>query len=79
MTRLLALMLESVDSCCRLHATVMHADDLDSAQDLMSRIESNHVCDELFISEFSPVLGAHTGPGLLGVAFWSTSDADVQS
>ena len=79
MTRLLALMRERVGSGCRLHATVMHADDLDSAQELLKRIETDHVCDELFISEFSPVLGAHTGPGLLGVAFWSRSARDVQS
>ena len=79
MTRLLALMRERVDSGCRLHATVMHADAPDSAQELLKQIESSHVCDELFISEFSPVLGAHTGPGLLGVAFWSKYVSDVES
>jgi DegV family protein with EDD domain len=28
-------------------------------------------CRELFISQFTPVMGAHTGPGLLGVAFYT--------
>ena len=28
-------------------------------------------CAELFIIEFTPVKGAHTGPGVIGVAFYS--------
>jgi len=26
--------------------------------------------EELFVSEFSPVMGSYTGPGLLGLAFY---------
>ena len=57
-----------------VHATVMHADALDAAERLRERVESDFPCEELFISEFSPVMGAHTGPGLLGVAFWTEED-----
>ena len=28
-------------------------------------------CAELYVSELAPVVGAHTGPGLLGIAFWA--------
>ncbi len=28
-------------------------------------------CAELFITEFTPVMGVHTGPGVIGVAFYS--------
>ena len=31
-------------------------------------------CRELFISQFTPVMGAHTGPGLLGAAFYTCDD-----
>ena len=55
----------------RVHATVMHADAAEAAEELCDRLRSEFDCEELFVSEFSPVMGAHTGPGLLGVAFWS--------
>ena len=54
-----------------LHAAVMHADAPDDAQALRDRIAAEFRCAELFISEFTPVMGAHIGPGVLGVAFWS--------
>jgi fatty acid-binding protein DegV len=49
----------------------MHADALDQAIALKNRISSQFDCAELFITEFTPVMGVHTGPGLLGVAFYS--------
>jgi len=57
-----------------LHAAVMHADVPEEAESLKRRVESEFACAELFVSEFSPVMGAHTGPGLLGVAFWTEGD-----
>ena len=54
-----------------VHATVMHGDADEAAERLKRRIEAEFSCEELFVSEFSPVMSAHTGPGLLGVAFWS--------
>lgn len=70
MARLLELMRQRVETG-RVHATVMHADAFDAAEELRHRVEMSFHCHELFISEFSSVLGAHTGPGLLGIAFWS--------
>lgn len=55
----------------KVHATVMHADAAADAADLAQCLGDELDCDELFVSEFTPVMGAHTGPGLLGVAFWS--------
>ena len=54
-----------------LHVTVMHADALDNALVLSSEISARFQCSELFITEFTPVMGAHIGPGLVGVAFYS--------
>ena len=51
-------------------ANVMQADEEEDAQVLLSRIEAEFNCKELFVSQFTPVMGAHTGPGLLGVAFY---------
>ena len=54
-----------------LHAAVMHADALDRAEELRDEISSRFDCTELFITEFTPVMGVHTGPGVIGVAFYS--------
>ena len=54
-----------------LHVAVMHADALGEAIALRDRIAVQFDCAELFITEFTPVMGAHTGPGVIGVAFYS--------
>lgn len=41
----------------------------EDAMVLERRIQEEINCRELFTSQFTPVMGAHTGPGLLGVAF----------
>ena len=53
------------------HVAVMHADALDNAVTLKDKISSRFDCKELFITEFTPVMGAHIGPGLIGVAFYN--------
>jgi DegV family protein with EDD domain len=54
-----------------LHVVVMHANAIDRALELRNRISAQFECSELFITEFTPVMGVHTGPGLVGVAFYS--------
>lgn len=49
---------------------VMEADATEDAQALSQRIKSEFNCREFFNSQFTPVMGLHTGPGLLGVAFY---------
>jgi DegV family protein with EDD domain len=53
-----------------LHLGVVHADCADEAQGLLDRITAELPAAESIISEFTPLMGSHTGPGLLGVAFW---------
>ena len=53
-----------------VHAAVMHADAPDAAEDLRRSLDDEFDCAELYVSELSPVVGAHTGPGLVGVAWW---------
>ncbi len=54
-----------------LHVAVMHAAAPEQAKLLRNKIASLFDCSELFITEFTPVMGVHTGPGLFGVAFHS--------
>lgn len=54
-----------------IHACVMHSDCLDDAMELETALASTFECKELYISELTPVLGAHIGPGMAGIAFWS--------
>lgn len=53
-----------------LHVAVMHADSRGEAITFKDRITSQFNCREIFITEFTPVMGVHTGPGLIGVAFY---------
>ncbi len=70
MNRMLKLMGKEVAKGQLLHVVVMHADALDTATAFKNRIASQFECDEIFITEFTPVMGVHTGPGLVGVAFY---------
>ncbi len=68
--RVLRLMREKVGGN-PVHVAVMHADALDEAQRLKERVASEFNCVELWISEFSPIMGYTTGRGLLGLAFYA--------
>ncbi len=68
--RMLKLMHSSVSKEQPLHVAVMHADALEKAASFKNRISSQFNCEEIFITEFTPVMGVHTGPGLIGVAFY---------
>ncbi len=69
--RILKLMAEKVVKGQPLHVAVMHADAMDKAILLRDCISSQFNCADLFITEFTPVMGVHTGPGVIGVAFYS--------
>ena len=53
------------------HVNVMHAQASEDAERLCGRVQAELNCREAFISEFTPVMGAHLGPGLLGLAFYT--------
>ena len=67
--RLLATMHQRVGGMPVI-VNVMEADALEDARALCLRIQSEFNCRELFLSQFTPVMGLHTGPGLLGAAFY---------
>ena len=53
-----------------VHVAVMHAYALEEAQRLKERVSSEFDCAELWLSEFSPVMGYACGTGTLGLAFY---------
>ncbi len=69
-SRMLELMEERVEGKT-VHVAVFHADALQRAERLREEIASRFRCAELYITEFTPVMGVHTGPGLVGLAFWA--------
>ena len=55
----------------RAHVNVMHADAAEEAASMLAKIGSEFDCRELFLTQFHPFMGAHTGPGLVAVAYWA--------
>ncbi|MFC2002905.1 DegV family protein [Chloroflexota bacterium] len=53
-----------------VHVAVMHAYVPDEAEILKERISSEFNCTEIWVTEFSPVMGYATGTGTLGFAFY---------
>lgn len=46
---------------------VQHIRDTETAQKLVTQAREVFGCDPLFVSEVGPVIGAHVGPGLIGI------------
>ena len=76
-SRMVRLMAERVEGGGgrRVHAVVMRTAETDArAAALRDAVESRFDCAELYDAEFTPVMGAHVGPGVVGAAFWSDSE-----
>ena len=48
---------------------VMHADSLEKAEKLKQLAQERFDLEEVFITDFTPVMGAHAGPGVLGLGY----------
>ena len=57
-------------SGARLHAVVMHAGALDRADTLCLRLHALAPDADTLITPFGAAMIAHTGPGVLGLAWW---------
>lgn len=53
-----------------LHASIIHAAAPDEAAQFQEAVQNELHPVEIFISELSPVVGANTGPGLVGMAYY---------
>jgi DegV family protein with EDD domain len=53
-----------------LHVAALHALEPATAEDLLARVSARVRPTSAFVGSFSPVMVAHTGPGLVGLAWW---------
>ena len=67
--RILRMMRDKVGQG-KVHVAVMHAYAPDEAESLKERIESEFNCAELWVTEFTPVMGYACGTGTVGFAFY---------
>lgn len=68
--RMLEIMADRVGDSTT-HVMVQHADELREAEKLKAIINSRFNCAELYVTEFTPGMGVHAGPGVLGVSFYT--------
>jgi len=54
-----------------LHVAILHGDLPQEAEGLRQKIAAQSTCAELYVTELTPVMGAHTGPGVLGIVFYT--------
>lgn len=66
-------MAERVPEGSAIKAAVMHVVALEEAHRLREMVEARFNCVEMLISQLSPALGVHTGPGLTGISFFPVS------
>jgi len=52
-----------------VHVLVHHADELEDGENLKAEIARRFRCNELYLTEFTPAMGVHAGPGVLAIAF----------
>lgn len=50
-----------------------HGDDLGAAEELKGLVLKRYPEAEVYIAPIGPIIGAHTGPGMLALVYWGTS------
>ena len=68
--KMLQIMKNHIGSSEPVNVAVMHADALEEAQKLKERIAAEFNCVEIFITDFSPIMGYATGRGTLALAYY---------
>ena len=69
--RLIEILEQRADRKKPLHIGVLHAMDPEEAAILEKQIKSRYQCKEFYTTEIGSVLGVHTGPNAVGLAFYS--------
>jgi len=57
-----------------LGVTLMHADAPEEAELVKADILSRFDCLEFHVTDFTPVMGTHTGPGAIGISFYTAKN-----
>lgn len=70
MDKLLEIMEQRVKGTGALHAGVVHGDIPEEAESLKQRVIERFKPVEVLVSEITPVIGTHLGPGAIGLALY---------
>ncbi len=62
---------ERVNGTKDLCMVVMHSDAHEDAEKMMEKVMERFSPTEVWIQQINPVIGAHTGPGAIGIAYYS--------
>lgn len=68
--RMLDIVEGSAGHAPAVHAAVVHAAAPDEAAELATELARRLNCIELHVAQMCPVVGVHTGPGTVGIAFY---------
>ncbi len=71
LARVLEIAQERAGSNPVVRAAVVHANAMEECQRFKERVEAVLNPTETYVAEVSPVIGIHTGPGTLGLAFYT--------
>jgi DegV family protein with EDD domain len=67
---MLKLMAERVGNR-KVHVIAHHTDELEDGEKLKAEIGARFKCTELYLTEFTPAMGIHAGPGVLAISFYA--------
>lgn len=67
---MLKLMAERVGDS-PVHVIAHHADEAEEGEKLKAQIGARFNCAELYLTEFTPGMGVHAGPGILGFSYFA--------
>jgi DegV family protein with EDD domain len=70
--KMIHMMKEHVATNESVHVAVMHADTYVEAENLKDIVANEFNCQEIYITDFSPIMGCATGRGTLGLAFYKS-------
>lgn len=71
MVKMLKMMKQRTKRGHSAHISVIHANVPNRADEFAERVRHQNGCTELFVSHFTPVMGIYTGPGVLGLVFYT--------
>jgi DegV family protein with EDD domain len=74
--RIVSMWSHSTVPGARLHAAAMHASVPEAAARLLDEVRDRVAPASEWIGSFSPAMVAHTGPGLVGLAWWWDRPSD---
>lgn len=67
--RMLKMMRETNPNGAPIRAVLMHAAAPEEAARFAEKVQERFNCREVLTTEFTPVMGAHSGPGVVGIAY----------